>query len=406
MPLSRKTISGCVSRLAIVAALGVFVGACEERQGNVGSYRAYQPVPAEAVQRMAELGTDKHKPILIRTFKKEAELEIWKMRADGEYVHFRTYPMCRWSGQLGPKRREGDRQVPEGFYTITPAQLNPNSQYYLSFNVGYPNAYDKANGFTGSAIMVHGDCSSSGCFSMTDEQIAEIYAIAREAFGGGQRAIQMQSLPFRMTAENLAKHRFDPHMRFWKQLKEGVDQFEVTKRETAVAVCGKRYVFGATPLSPDARFDATEPCPEVTQDIELKARVAEKQQHDETRVASLVAQGVKAVKVVYADGGQHPVFKDVEMVSRPEALAVGPREIAINEKGKPVPASTMVASAKARQPAPTTVATISKPATQTPATQTATVAKPAAPAAQTTIACTPQAAPAAAFAPEIGRAHV
>ena len=269
-----------------------------------------------------------------------------------------------------------------------------------SFNVGYPNAYDKANGFTGSAIMVHGDCSSSGCFSMTDEQIAEIYAIAREAFGGGQRAIQMQSLPFRMTAENLAKHRFDPHMRFWKQLKEGVDQFEVTKRETAVAVCGKRYVFGATPLSPDARFDATEPCPEVTQDIELKARVAEKQQHDETRVASLVAQGVKAVKVVYADGGQHPVFKDVEMVSRPEALAVGPREIAINEKGKPVPASTMVASAKARQPAPTTVATISKPATQTPATQTATVAKPAAPAAQTTIARTPQAAPAAAFAPE------
>ena len=113
--------------------------------------------------------------------------------------------------------REGDRQVPEGFYSITPGQMNPNSAYYLSFNVGYPNAYDRAHGTTPAAtIMVHGICSSAGCFSMTDAQIAEIYAIAREAFAGGQRAIQMQSLPFRMTAENLAKYRLDPNIGFWK----------------------------------------------------------------------------------------------------------------------------------------------------------------------------------------------
>ena len=405
------SIAGRVSRIALVAALGFVVGACDDRQGQVSNYRAYQLIPAATLQLMAEKGTDKHKPILIRAFKKEAELEIWKMRADGEYVHFKTCPMCRWSGQLGPKRREGDRQVPEGFYTITPAQLNPNSQYYLSFNVGYPNAYDKANGYTGSAIMVHGDCSSAGCFSMTDEQIAEIYAITREAFGGGQRAIQMQSLPFRMTAENLAKHRFDPHMRFWKQLKDGADQFEVTKRETAVAVCGKRYVFGATPLNPDSRIDPAEACPEMIEDPEVKTRVVEKQRHDETRVASLVSQGVKAVKVVYADGGQHPAFDHVQITSRPEALAVAPREIAINEKGKPIPA-TVVASARTR---PATVTAANKPAggpATAPPAQTAST-KPAPAVAtgkvdtQTTVARIPASQPAAAFAPvEIGRAHV
>ena len=163
---------------------------------------------------MEDKGTKQRAPILIRAYKKEAELEIWKMKDDGRYTLLKTYPMCRWSGQLGPKTREGDRQVPEGFYTITPGQMNPNSNYYLSFNVGYPNAYDKAHDYTGGDIMVHGVCSSAGCFSMTDQQIAEIYAIARDSFGGGQHAIQMQSLPFHMTAENLAKYRLDPNIEF------------------------------------------------------------------------------------------------------------------------------------------------------------------------------------------------
>ena len=294
---------GRVSRLALIVAVGLLASGCEERQSRLSNYRAYQPIPSDALALMREKGTDAHKPILIRAFKKEAELEIWKMRADGEYVHFKTYPMCRWSGQLGPKRREGDRQVPEGFYTITQGQLNPNSAYYLSFNVGYPNAFDKAHGYTGGAIMVHGDCSSAGCFSMTDEQIAEIYSITREAFGGGQRAIQMQSLPFRMNAENLAKHRFDPNIRFWRQLKEGVDQFEVTKRETKVAICDKRYLFGATPADGAARVDAASQCPVMQEDETLKTAVVDKQRSDEAQIADLVSRGVKAVKVVYADGG-------------------------------------------------------------------------------------------------------
>ncbi len=188
-------------------------------------------------------------PILIRAYKKEAEVEVWKMKTDGHYALFKSYPICRWSGQLGPKTREGDRQVPEGFYTITPAQMNPRSDYYLSFNVGYPNAYDQAHGYSGGEIMVHGICSSAGCFSMTDQQIAEIYALAREAFAGGEPVIQFQSYPFHMTAENFAKYRLDPHIAFWKELKVGADNFEVTKQEVAVGVCNSHYVFNAVPAN-------------------------------------------------------------------------------------------------------------------------------------------------------------
>jgi murein L,D-transpeptidase YafK len=125
--------------------------------------------------------------ILLRIFKEESELEIWKEDKSGRFALFRAYPICRWSGELGPKIKAGDRQAPEGFYTITPGLMNPNSNYYLAINMGFPNAYDRANGRTGSFVMIHGDCASAGCYAMTDEQIGEIYALAREAFFGGQK---------------------------------------------------------------------------------------------------------------------------------------------------------------------------------------------------------------------------
>ena len=341
--------AGLAGRIVVVVAVGGLLGACQETRTTT-SGRAYAPIPSNMLALMKEKGTDAHKPILIRAFKKEAELEIWKQQADGQYTLLKTYPMCRWSGQLGPKVREGDRQVPEGFYTITPGQMNPNSAYYLSFNVGYPNAYDRAHGYSGGSIMVHGACSSAGCFSMTDEQIAEIYAIAREAFGGGQRAIQMQSLPFRMNADNLAKHRFDPNIKFWKDLKEGSDQFEVSKQETKVSICARRYVFGATAADGRSVRDGEAACPPMQQDPQLVALVAEKQKQDEARVAELVASGVKPIRLVYADGGQNPEFAfKVNELSRPEAIEQGPREIVIDDKGRPVaPVAVQVAARTAK----------------------------------------------------------
>jgi murein L,D-transpeptidase YafK len=151
-----------VAFATLIAGAALGLAACDEGSpvddlgGMAGSARASHPLSPRLVALMQEKGVSPSSAVLIRTYKKEAEFEIWKMKPDGRYVLFKTYPMCRWSGQLGPKMAEGDRQVPEGFYKITPSQMNPVSQYYLSFNVGYPNAYDRAHGASGSSIFVHG----------------------------------------------------------------------------------------------------------------------------------------------------------------------------------------------------------------------------------------------------------
>lgn len=378
--------AGGLRHFLLAASAAAILAGCQD--SSLQNAKSLQPIPAATVALMEQKGSNKNAPILIRAYKKEAELEIWKMRADGTYTHLKTYPMCRWSGQLGPKKREGDRQVPEGFYTVTPGQMNPNSQYYLAFNVGYPNALDRAKGYTGGAIMVHGACASAGCFSMTDEQMGEIYAIAREAFAGGQRGIQMQTMPFRMTAENLAKHRLDPNMSFWREIKEGYDHFEVTKREPQVAFCGRRHVFNAS--APEgARLDANAACPPLQQDEALGRLVAQKRQADDAKVAELVASGVRPVKLQYADGGQHASFAHVTMVSRPEALERGPVEIALDDKGRPLPAAVQTA-ARAVPPA------AARPRTET-ASSGATVQQREAPASAAAYAPAPQPTASAPF---------
>ena len=361
--------------LLTVAACALMAG-CDNSYLDQSSARSQQPISSETLAKMEALDTTPSSPTVIRTYKKEAELEIWKMKSNGEYALLKTYPMCRWSGQLGPKKREGDMQVPEGFYSIAPGQMNPNSHYYLAFNVGYPNAYDRAYGRTGGNVMVHGVCSSAGCFSMTDEQVADIYAIARESFAGGQREIQLQSYPFHMTAENMAKFRLDPNIDFWKNLKDGSDHFEVTKNEPSVLVCGKHYVFDATTKD---EVRGSEPCPALKRDENVEALVAEKEEKDETKVAELVATGVKPIHLVYADGGQNPVFVGYKDTSDPDALASGPQEIVLNDRVKSAPAVVKVAvadadkkraasvasapvEAPAVQPAQTTVAVASAPA--------------------------------------------
>ena len=160
----------------------------------------------------------------------------------GPHGPLKSYPVCRYSGVLGPKKAYGDHQAPEGFYSVAPNQMNPHSREYLSFNVGYPNAYDRSLGRTGDSLMVHGGCRSVGCYAMTNREIEEIYGLAHEAFAGGQTAISLQALPFRMTAANLDKHRDDPNAPFWAMLKSGSDAFDATHRPPQVAVCDHRYV--------------------------------------------------------------------------------------------------------------------------------------------------------------------
>ncbi|MGL4243759.1 MAG: L,D-transpeptidase family protein, partial [Beijerinckiaceae bacterium] len=289
------------------------------------------PVSLATQDAMREKGMRTHAPIVIRAFKQESELEVWKQDSSGKMALLKTYPMCRWSGQLGPKHREGDRQVPEGFYSISQGQMNPNSSFYLSFNVGYPNAVDKQLGRTGAHIMVHGDCSSMGCFAMTDGQIADIYALTREAFAGGQSAIQLQSFPFRMTPENMAKYRNDPNIGFWKTLKQGNDYFEVARAPVQTAACSGRYSFGVSE------------CGGGKANPEVSSAVAQKIQRDEIKVAEL-SRTMRPVKRLYRDGDMHPDFKRTLIaeagrsvgttrngVSRQDALAFTPVDASLEQ---------------------------------------------------------------------------
>jgi murein L,D-transpeptidase YafK len=252
----------------LIAAIGV--AGCNDSSMKDFAPHANKPLPDKILASMNAKGMTRTSPVMARIFKEEGKLEIWKAKTNGRYDLVASYDICKWSGKLGPKFTEGDRQAPEGFYTVRPAQMNPRSSYHLAFNIGYPNAYDRANGRTGSHLMVHGACSSSGCYSMTDAQIEQIYAFGRDAFQGGQTEFQIQAFPFRMTAANMARYRKDPNYEFWKMLKVGYDNFEITKVPPKVDVCEKRYVFNQV-AADGATFDPAGACPATTQPDSLKS---------------------------------------------------------------------------------------------------------------------------------------
>ncbi len=298
---------------SVVLATGALLAGCNSDEISLANNaKANQPVPPRLVADMAARDMDLQSPMLVRLFKQEAELEVWKQDRSGRFALLKTYPICRWSGDLGPKVREGDRQAPEGFYAITPAQMNPQSSYYLSFNIGYPNAFDKALGRTGSQLMVHGDCSSRGCYAMTDEQISEIYSLGRESFFGGQRAFQVQAYPFRMTPVNMARHRNNPNMPFWKMIKQGYDHFEVTRQEPKVEFCENKYVFDPEQPPNSSRplvFNASAKCPAYIVSDEVAAAVREKQHHDELEASKLAARGIPVARMhTGIDGGMNRIF--------------------------------------------------------------------------------------------------
>ena len=191
--------------------------------------------------RLAKRGLSQGAPIFMRVFKLESELEIWMKKGD-RFVLFETYPVCRWSGLLGPKLREGDHQSPEGIYSVTKRQLNPRSRWHRSFNIGFPNRYDRTYKRTGSFIMVHGGCSSVGCFAMTNDAIDEIWKLINKSFSNGQKRFQVHSFPFRMTDKNMKAHDNHKWSGFWQNLKTAYNQFERDNVPPAITYCAKHYV--------------------------------------------------------------------------------------------------------------------------------------------------------------------
>ncbi|MDB5526767.1 MAG: hypothetical protein JWM58_4530 [Rhizobium sp.] len=296
-----------VSRSAIVAAMLGLVSSCTTASlEDIGPSTDITPKLAREIK---SKGFQQEDAVLVRIFKEESELEIWKKKPSGQYALFKTYPICRWSGKLGPKKKNGDRQAPEGFYSVSMSQLNPRSRYYLSFNLGYPNRLESALGYQGEALMVHGACSSSGCYAMSDQGVAEIYAIALKSLQSGQRQFQVQAFPFRMNARNMAEHQGDPNISFWRDLKVGYDSFERTRSAPDVAMCGGRYVFNKT-FTNGEPSDPLAACPaEVGKD-------------------GLIAQTSIEMSTIpqmhsyaYVDGGMHKSFRDMLKRYGPDKMA-------------------------------------------------------------------------------------
>jgi murein L,D-transpeptidase YafK len=258
-----------------VAAAVMALAGCSPGGTPATNNRHMQPLSERMLAELEAKNMEKKSPILVRIFKEEAELEVWKQDSSGRFALLRTYPVCRWSGQLGPKIKQGDRQAPEGFYTITPGLMNPNSSNYLAINTGFPNA-------------------------------AEIYALARESFFGGQKSFQLEAFPFRMTPLNMARHRNSPHMEFWTMLKQGYDHFEVTHLEPKVDVCEKRYVFNGESTAP---FSPAERCPAYNVREDIAAAVGDRQRRDSIQTAELISRGTPMAPVTTGiDGGMNPIF--------------------------------------------------------------------------------------------------
>jgi murein L,D-transpeptidase YafK len=225
--------------LVLFAAPAAFAAAPPE----TGRSRAAEARVAPRLgQEMAAAGLKLGATVFLRITKTPAMLELWVERTPGgAFSRFRSYPICTFSGGLGPKKRVGDGQAPEGFYAVAPGRMNPASSYHLSFDLGYPNAFDRSLGRTGSLLMVHGNCVSIGCYAMGDPAIEEIWTAMAAAMRAGQPFVRVHAFPFPM--DQIAAHRDAANDAFWANLKQGWDAFEQTKRPPDVSVSGGRYVF-------------------------------------------------------------------------------------------------------------------------------------------------------------------
>ncbi len=235
-----------------------------KRAGNFARFLAGQALPdtpelGRLSNRLQAAGFAARSPVFLRVFKREFELEVWIKKGD-RFERFATYPICNWSGRLGPKQREGDRQSPEGFYTVDAKALNPNSRWHRSFNLGFPNAFDRANARTGSLLMVHGGCSSIGCFAMTDPVIDELWQLVTAALGNGQKRFHVHVFPFRMSPENMEAAAHHAALPFWQTLKIAHDAFDATHQPPEINVCGQRYDVKQAASTPITDAQNTEKC--------------------------------------------------------------------------------------------------------------------------------------------------
>ncbi len=279
-------LTGMVLALTVAMA----VGACSDLLPRNSTARAVQPLKDSLVHALADIGSSPGAPMMIRIFKQSSEFEVWKATtATGEFKLLKTYKICAWSGVLGPKITEGDMQAPEGFYMITPALMNPNSNYYLAFNTGFPNKFDTAWGRTGANLMVHGDVLV-GRLLLDDGRIGE-----RDLRAGARNLRRRQfchpdaDLPVPDdAAQSRAGRTTIPTCRSGWTSRKATTASSSARRRPRWDVCDKKYVFDLS--SPDgSALDATGACPARSNDP-LAAQLATREAANATAYGTEVAQ--------------------------------------------------------------------------------------------------------------------
>ena len=225
---------------ALASAL-LLVSLAAGAEDRVAAARASK---SKAIQQLFETAKVAYPPgeILLRAFKEERELELWAGPRGRPLTRIKTYPICAESGTLGPKRQEGDEQIPEGFYAVN--RFNPWSNFHLALGLDYPNASDRilgARGRLGGDIMIHGNCVTVGCIPIQNDPIEEVYLVAVDAQANGQARIPVHIFPARldeagMKALSARPGVIPPLLAFWRSLQTGYQLFEKTRRPPLVTV--------------------------------------------------------------------------------------------------------------------------------------------------------------------------
>lgn len=301
--LGVATTAACLLLLLVPPALAEPPAASESAAASPSSVTREAATAAALDKRLAAAGQERGAPVLLRIFKASSELELW-LAKDGRFERFSSYPICKWRGVLGPKLWEGDRQSPEGFYSFDEEGLRWQGHWFRAFDINYPNAYDRAHGRTGSGILIHGACSSIGCFAMTDLVIDEMFDLVTAAFAAGQERIQVQVFPFRMSSGNLERFGKLGWSEFWGDLKPASDLLDATGIAPRIGVCDGRYVVRPGIVGDTAPDEVSDWCGKLP---ETGSAAITAQLLDARRAAAeppLVADDAKSPSqrvVVYAD---------------------------------------------------------------------------------------------------------
>ncbi|MFN7498961.1 MAG: hypothetical protein ACK5SF_16325 [Hyphomonadaceae bacterium] len=244
----RLTLAACAGAWLVAAAGAGDVSAETKAKASQRVRVAVSSVGADAIERTrqrlafaySDLGLTLGAPVYFRLIREQDRLEVWVKASSGSYSRLRNFKICSKDGALGPRQGASTGQ-PEGFYTLTAAQMRPQGVGYLGINLNWPNAYDRGRGWRGAPSLLQAGCASGRHYGLTDQDMEEVYTIAYSALVNGQAAIPFHIFPFQMTSFRMLQVGQGPKASFWRDLEPAWRAFERTKTPPQIRVQGRRY---------------------------------------------------------------------------------------------------------------------------------------------------------------------